>query len=205
MIKNIIFDWSGVIDDNAKTVYQASMGLIKRLGGRPISFQKFRQIWQQPYMLFYNKFLPDLTLQEEKRFFDEEMAKLPKSKAHPGIRKVLMDFKAQKITMVILSGDRARYINQKIKEYQLENLFNEIYDDVHNKIEVIRNIILNHKFKENETIFIGDTIHEIEAGKHAGLKTAGVTWGFDDEEKLKSARPDFIVHNLNELRKVILE
>jgi phosphoglycolate phosphatase len=37
---------------------------------------------------------------------------------------------------------------------------------------------------------VGDTVHDIEAGRAAGLSTYAVTWGTHDVERLRAARPD---------------
>jgi len=41
-----------------------------------------------------------------------------------------------------------------------------------------------------QTLFIGDSIHDIEAGKRAGVTTVAVTWGPFARETLAAAEPD---------------
>jgi phosphoglycolate phosphatase-like HAD superfamily hydrolase len=53
-------------------------------------------------------------------------------------------------------------------------------------------IIEEMKVKASESIMIGDTNVDILAGKNAGVKTAGVTWGLGLAEELKKLDPDFI-------------
>jgi phosphoglycolate phosphatase-like HAD superfamily hydrolase len=48
------------------------------------------------------------------------------------------------------------------------------------------------KAKASAIIMIGDTNVDILAGKNAGVKTAGVTWGLGLEEELKKLEPDFL-------------
>lgn len=40
-------------------------------------------------------------------------------------------------------------------------------------------------------VFIGDTEHDIESGRRAGVETAAVTWGPFSREKLEAARPTY--------------
>lgn len=51
-------------------------------------------------------------------------------------------------------------------------------------------------------ITIGDTIHDIEAGKKAGTKTIGVIYGGHGKNILKS-KPDYIIDNIEELLRII--
>ena len=64
-------------------------------------------------------------------------------------------------------------------------------------------IVTKNSLNKDDTVFIGDSNHEIEVGKKLGIKTVAVTWGFNSENKLKSHNPDFIAHNSEELGGII--
>lgn len=51
----------------------------------------------------------------------------------------------------------------------------------------------------SETIMIGDTHADILAGKNAGVKTIGVTWGMMRADELSKFNPDMIFHDPYEL------
>ncbi len=53
MIKNIIFDWSGVINDSTENNRLIANEILKKFGSREISLQEFRETWEQPYINFY--------------------------------------------------------------------------------------------------------------------------------------------------------
>jgi phosphoglycolate phosphatase-like HAD superfamily hydrolase len=61
-----------------------------------------------------------------------------------------------------------------------------------------------YDLRPSKTVFIGDSNHEIMAGQATRVKTIAVTWGFNTEEYLKSKGPDFLVHNVKELEKILL-
>lgn len=46
-------------------------------------------------------------------------------------------------------------------------------------------------------------IHDIEAGRKAGLMTVAVTWGYQPKEKLSSANPDFIAESFEQLKGIL--
>ncbi|MFH0767535.1 MAG: HAD family hydrolase, partial [Bacillota bacterium] len=105
MIKNIIIDWSGVINDNTKNVYQAVLILFKNHGIDPIPFEEFQRQWEQPYMLFYNKFMPNLSHELEKEEYAKAIEQQPEPNAYPGIVQVLKKAKDNGKQIVVLSGD----------------------------------------------------------------------------------------------------
>ena len=65
MIKNIIFDWSGVVNDSVENLLIVVNRMFAELHLNPISLLELKQEWEQPYMRFYNKYAPNLTLEEE--------------------------------------------------------------------------------------------------------------------------------------------
>jgi pyrophosphatase PpaX len=49
------------------------------------------------------------------------------------------------------------------------------------------------------TVFVGDSIFDIQAGKGAGVKTAGVTWGLASRKELAEIQPDLLINNWQDL------
>ena len=54
-----------------------------------------------------------------------------------------------------------------------------------------------------ETVYIGDMDGDMMAGRRAGVKVIGVTWGWHKKEKLEQHKPDLIVESPQELLEAI--
>lgn len=54
-------------------------------------------------------------------------------------------------------------------------------------------------------IFVGDSVHDMEAGRAAGVTTLGVTWGAVGRERLEAAHPDYIVDRVEDLGAILDE
>ncbi|MET3193488.1 pyrophosphatase PpaX [Bacillus sp. OAE603] len=54
-----------------------------------------------------------------------------------------------------------------------------------------------------ETIMIGDNYHDIEGGKNAGTKTAGVVWSLKGKEFLESYHPDYMLEKMSDILTII--
>ena len=204
MIKNIIFDWYGVINDSAENHLCVVNKMFKELDGPEITLEEMRENWVQPYMLFYNKYLPKLTQEEEEIAYKKALFGSSKAMPYPGIVELLRNFKEKGIKMVILSDNFTEIILSQIKDFGLEDIFMDIITHVYHKLESIEELVKRNNFKKEETIFIGDSNHEVEEGKNAGIKTGAVTWGLCTKTKLESLNPDFLINNLEELRAAIL-
>ncbi|NVN96824.1 HAD family hydrolase [Candidatus Nomurabacteria bacterium] len=204
MIKNIIFDWSGVINDSVEANHIVANKILEEFGVNEISLEEYKNNWEQPFMLFYNKYLPNLTLEEEKEAYGRLIKDRPQCQPFHGIIKLLKEFKEKGIKMVILSSDFPETLLPQISSFGLDGIFIDIVTDVHDKLEGIKKLIEKNSFAPDETIFIGDSNHEIEVGKIVGVKTGAVTWGYCTKEKLASLDPDFLINDLDELRNIIL-
>jgi len=205
-IKNIIFDWSGVIKDAFETQLWVVNRMFKKFGAREISYEEFKQNWEQPYMVFYNKYIPNLTKEDQDKAWLEAMLDkdCPKGRDYPGMVKLIRKLKVEKKFLAILTSEPAETIMAEIKKFELENIFNDIVIDAHDKTDGLEKIMKNNNLNLEETVFIGDSNHEVETGKEAGVGTIAVTWGFCPEDRLKSLNPDYLVHNAEELGKILL-
>ncbi|MFA5878233.1 MAG: HAD family hydrolase [Candidatus Staskawiczbacteria bacterium] len=202
---NIIFDWSGVIKDAAAAHLWVVNRMFEKFGLKEITLEELKENWVQPYMLFYNKYLPNLTLEEEQTAYREAILHedCPKSTAFPGIPELVKKLKKRGDYVAVISSDLPETVLPEMKEYGLENIFDDVVIHTHDKTEAIKNLINVHSMEPAVTFFIGDSNHEIIAGKRARVKTIAVTWGFSTERGLKSENPDFLVHDIKELEEVI--
>jgi phosphoglycolate phosphatase len=53
------------------------------------------------------------------------------------------------------------------------------------------------------TVFVGDTDTDMKTGRRAGTLTVGVTWGFRDEDELRSSGAQHVIHQPLELIEVL--
>ena len=50
-----------------------------------------------------------------------------------------------------------------------------------------------------DAMFVGDSPHDIEAGRAAGVYTVGVTWGAFTRDEMSRAGADLVIHEVSEL------
>lgn len=55
----------------------------------------------------------------------------------------------------------------------------------------------------DEAIMIGDNYHDIEAGKNAGTKTAGVAWSLKGKEFLQRWEPDYMLETMGDMLDIL--
>ena len=204
MIKNIIFDWSGVIKDAVLGHFCVVNKILKKFGVGEITLEEMRENWVQPYMSFYKKYIPGITLEEEQQAYEKIILSSPKGEPYSTMPELVRKFKRKGVKMVVISSDLLETLLPEIKRFGLEDVFDEVFANKHDKTESASWALKKYGFDPQETIFIGDSNHEIEVGKKLGIKTGAVTWGFETKEKLNNLKPDYLIQNLNELNEIIL-
>lgn len=56
----------------------------------------------------------------------------------------------------------------------------------------------------DEVWYVGDSAQDVQTARHAGVKCAAVTWGFQDRDRLAAERPAALVDTVEELEKTVL-
>ena len=55
----------------------------------------------------------------------------------------------------------------------------------------------------DDALFVGDSPHDVESGRAAGVRTVGVTWGAFTREEMERAGADVVIDRVEELRPVV--
>lgn len=206
-MKNIIFDWSGVVRDTVTNQMWIVNHIFKKYGVKEISTEEFRENWTQPPALFYQKYLP-------KGYNEDERSKLfqqlqldkdcPKAISFPEVVELIHKCKEKGYFLAVVSSDFPETLLPEVKAYGLENIFSEIITDANDKLPPTQKIIKEYNLNLEDTFFVGDSNHEIDVSKETGIKSVAVTWGFTSEKKLSAHNPNYIVHDTQELGEIIL-
>jgi len=69
--------------------------------------------------------------------------------------------------------------------------------------EGLYKVMKHFKAKPEEVLFVGDSIHDIECGKNAGVDTVLVAWTVMDLEKLKLENPTYVVNEPHEIIEIV--
>ncbi|MDD5552078.1 MAG: HAD family hydrolase [Candidatus Pacebacteria bacterium] len=202
MIKNIIFDWSGVLSNDIIPVYKGTMGVFRRLGLKELSFKEYKKEFVLPYMNFYRKFT-DTPKEKVDDLFFQEFSLVDGPKPFPKAKKTLEDLKRKGIRIVLLSSHPEEKVKEEMERYNFQDFFVDINSSVHDKVKAIKGILEKNNFIAKETSYLGDMTHDIDAGKSVGVTTVAVCWGYQLKEKLSKKNPDFLIEDLDEIVKIL--
>ncbi|MBU7594644.1 pyrophosphatase PpaX [Metabacillus halosaccharovorans] len=99
-------------------------------------------------------------------------------------------------------------VNMGLKLTMLDQFFDVVVtlDDVENAKphpEPVLNALAQLGSKPEEAIMVGDNHHDVEAGKNAGTKTAGVSWSIKGREYISSHNPDYLLERMSDLLPIV--
>jgi len=204
MIRNLIFDWSGTLADDLRPVWYATNAIFREYGKKELTLEEFRQHFRLPFSGFYAELLPEATDEGLEALYERFFAGLHDEVALlPGAREILDWAEAQGRKTFLLSTIKATHYQVQATNLGVIDAFDQAYVEIHDKREKILFLLREHELLPEETIFVGDMVHDIETARHGGVTSVAVLTGFDPEEKLLKANPDVVVRNLGHLLRLL--
>ncbi len=201
--RNVIFDWSGTISDDFGVLYEVTMEIFEEHGIPRVERQEFLSHYTLPYMIQVNRFL-NIAKEEWDSKFHKVWERRGFPRPFPGVLETLDYLQARGFGMAVLSSHPERFLHREVASYfPGRDYFAGIFAGAYDKREVIIPMLRKLGFRPAETLFVGDTVHDIEAGRHAGVLTAAVLSGYNSEALLRQAGPDHIISTIADIRAII--
>ena len=154
--------------------------------------------------------LIDQTLEQYLEFLPEEVEQSLTYQVLPGIKKILdiaedhKDFVLGLATGNLKSGAKIKLNRADLNPYFS---FGGFGCDSEDRPEVVKTAFFRgqeysgEKILEENTYVIGDTHHDITAGKSLGVKTIAVTTGSYPKDHLANYKPNFLFNDLSDVKK----
>ncbi len=122
----------------------------------------------------------------------------------PNIVEVLEELRLRHLRLGVVSSKIRKGVEHGLNLFQMAELFDVIIgaEDVDNHKphpEPLLKAMERLEAMPRETIFIGDSTHDIVAGRAAQMLTAAATWGPFQREDLESLLPDYLLDEPSEI------
>lgn len=197
VIRNVILDWSGTLVDDLDPVIEACNKIFEAFGKPPFSKEAFREKFFLPFPAFYERYLPEATMEEIERVYHEAFDELQvQVTLLPYALEFLEYCKEQAFSVFLLSSIQGRHFERQSEHLGVRRFFSRAYVEAMDKRRTIQELLSNHDLKPEETLFVGDMEHDIETGRQAGVQSCAVLTGYDSLEKIKQAGPSLIFRDL---------
>lgn len=188
--KIFCFDFDGTIADTLPLIIKVLDRLLKRQGEQEINDNVLRQIREEGI----EEALKNIGTPLYKLFFiylkiKKEMNKgVLKIQVREDIRSTIKEIKNDGHQIGILTLNSKENVDNFLKNNDLDIFDFVVVAGIFGKQKIIKKL----KRKGGIFIYIGDEVRDIRAGKKAGVKTIGVTWGLGSKKALLHSKPDVL-------------
>jgi phosphoglycolate phosphatase len=129
-----------------------------------------------------------------------------KSRLYPGARELLQQLAAEGIRMAVISNKQEALSRLILKALEIDGFFDIIagsdtFPEMKPAPLPLLRVMEAFGCSPTETVMVGDSINDIQAGNRAGLTTIGCRWGYGTPEELCSS--DFQAACLAEIPSII--
>ncbi len=217
MKKLIVFDWNGTLLSDTNACMDADNHVLKAFGGKVVNLKTYRNTIIIPAIDFYVQHGCSRNEIQQKSqklneifhsFYEQRAAKC---RTRQGAKELLQWLSRHSIKSIILSNHTVIGINNQLERLGLKKFVSEIVANSsldnslkkRNKKEKLAQYLKTHKYNPKDVFIIGDSPEETESGKELGVGTVAITNGYYSESRLRAAKPDHLIHSLNEFKKII--
>lgn len=201
-IEGVLFDWDGTLIDSYHADTSAYLAMFKEMGipwGLEELEKNYSPNWYQVYRAAK---LPRELWNDADRLWRRHYAK-HRPKLITGARRVLARLCSSHDLGLVTSGDRDR-VTRQLREFRLTRLFTARVcsgDTLRKKPhpEPLRLALRKMKLDPLACIYVGDAPQDVEMARRAGVRAIGVLGPFPTEQRLRAARPEFVLESIEEL------
>jgi len=212
-VEAVIFDLDGTLIDVGLRVSEAKRDFIRRLreigiGSEMIVPERPTEIiitYVERYHGMERGFLMKIL---EKSFEPYELEAARRAKARDGVKQVLEKLKLIGCRIGLASNNSRRNVDIILKNLGIKKPFDAIVtrEDVRRlkpHEEIVVKTVNMLKTAPWRSLYVGDSIVDVVAGKRAGAHVAAITGGADSRESLLRSGPDYLIDELEEVFEVI--
>jgi pyrophosphatase PpaX len=206
----VIFDWDGTLYDSVDASFKIYEGLFKKYAGLELTCDYFRETFIVNYHKYYAMHgIPESKWKEVddhwlKRFHEMEK----EIHLFSGVREMLAELYERGIRIGLVSNGTGGRIKKEMKKNGIYEYFTVVITDDEvkefkpNPVGV-KQALMAIGVDASDALYVGDMLEDVQAGKNAGTSTAAVTWGAHSLERLRPAKPDYILNSVTELLKFL--
>ncbi len=190
--KNILWDWNGTILNDTPVAFEATNILLERYGYPTITLEYYRDNIDTPIVNFYSKIF-DLN-KHDMQMLDDEWDVLynqlsDKIGLHNSVEELLRFFADKNCRQVVLSAFRTEEIIKYARKFSVEHFFENILGTqnivMESKTMRGRKYMQEHNFTPEQTLYIGDTVHDCDTARDLGVECILFSGGQQSQMLLK--------------------
>ena len=112
---------------------------------------------------------------------------------------------SKKYKLVLISGNFNHIVKSFLRKHGIANCFKLVIggDKIRSKLKKFKMCKKMLKAKNDEILYITDTVGDLKDGKRMKLLTMATSWGYHSKTELKKLRPNYIVNKPKEILEIL--
>lgn len=193
-LKHIIWDWNGtMLDDRWLTIAAINIVLARR-NMAELTEDRYLQLFTFPVIEYYRRLGFDFDKEpfsvSGSEFINEYNARAFEPQLHDGIIDLIAELNENGVSHSILSASSQKILNKLAKHHNINHYFIAVLGQdnhyAYGKIETGKMWINKLGIAPKNTLFIGDTEHDLEVANAIGSHCALLSWGHSSTERLEN-------------------
>lgn len=209
-IKTLVFDYNGTLIDDRWLCLELLNKMLRSSGHPEVSEERYLEIFTFPIIDYYRKagflFPPEGKDDFDglaKGFDQEYRVRFKECSLFPDVIETLTKYRGRK-RLILLSATKTSSLIEQAKTLGILSYFDGVIGigDIFakSKLEEAKLYFsLHSEIDLASTLFIGDTVHDVEVGKALKGQTAVVSRGHQSKKVLLASHPDFFFPTLKSL------
>ena len=214
-LKLALFDYDGTIVDSAVMIVKGAIEAFRICGLPDPDPNKVRENIGRPLATALDYYMPpgyNVTPEQISKAYRDWYAEqgklgLQNEPLYPGMIDLLYELKATNWLIGVATNKSRIGLTNGLAKHNLSDIFDITLTTDENTPKPDPAMALKAldelDVDKNYCVMIGDTINDIGLGVNAGIKSIGVTWGYNDRNLLSSAGASYLVNNSSELSKLL--
>ena len=204
----VLFDWDGTLIDSYHADSQAYLALFREMGV-PWGLRELERHYSPDWYAVYRAAgMPTACWPDADRIWRAYYAK-HHPKLMSGARRVIAQLARRHKLGLVTSGDRNRVMGQ-LREFGLLRVLRTRIcgGDLEEKKPhpaPLQMALRQMAIEPAECVYVGDTPEDVEMARAAGVRAIAVLGPFPTEKRLRAARPEFLLDNLQKLPGLLRE
>jgi len=205
-IRGIIFDLDGTLIDSYQAIYLGFHHAYTQLGLAPLSYEEVRKVVGLGLNHTFRELLGEARVSQAITLFRQKYEEIFRTHTHllPGVREVLESLHGRAIQLAVATNKLGRFARAIFEQFAMENLFAVILGDgdvsqTKPHPEMLCRAMEKMGTEKDQTLFVGDSVIDIQTGRNAGVQVLAVPTGNTEREDLIKARPTVLLERFSDL------
>ena len=192
-VENILFDFNGTLVDDLSLCLELLNNMLTLRKHDTVTKEEYLEIFSFPVIEYYKKagfVFPEDNFPELADYFIEQYStRNMECPLYSNVIKILEYFKNKGKNLVIISASEKQLLLEQLKKNGIDHYFSGVsgLDNINasSKVESAKAFLIDKNYDLTKTIFIGDTLHDLEVSKALNVDCILISKGHQSKTRLE--------------------